>query len=110
MSAFRIMWVMVMFDLPTRTKRDRKRYRWFANYIDAQGYIRLQYSVYAKVFNSLESANRGKRRLRRFLDINVKQGNVRMILFTDAQFAKMEVVVGEQSLQEEATQKTLFDF
>ena len=33
-----------------------------------------------------------------------------MILFTDAQFARMEIVVGEQSLQEEVTQKSLFDF
>ena len=101
---------MVMFDLPTQTKKDRKRYRWFARHIDAEGYVRLQYSVYAKVFNSLEAANHGKKRLRRFLEVNVKKGNVRMILFTDAQFARMEVVVGEQSLQEKATQKTLFDF
>jgi CRISPR-associated protein Cas2 len=104
------MWLMVMFDLPTRTKRDRKRYRWFANHIDAEGYIRLQYSVYAKVFNSLEAAKQGKKRLRRFLDMNVKKGNVRMIIFTDAQFSRMEIVVGEQSTQEEVTQKTLFDF
>lgn len=110
MSAFRIMWLMVMFDLPTQSKKDRKLYRWFTRYIDAQGYVRLQYSVYAKVFNSLESANHGKKRLRNFLERNIKRGNVRMILFTDAQFARMEIVIGEQSLQEEVTQKSLFDF
>ncbi len=110
MSAFRIMWLVVMFDLPTHTKKDRKRYRWFSRHLDAEAYIRLQYSVYAKVFNSLESANHGKKRLKNFLKTNVKKGNVRILMFTDAQFGKMEIIVGEQSAQEKITQPTLFDF
>ena len=110
MSAFRIMWLVVMFDLPTQTKKDRKRYRWFSRHLDAQAYVRLQYSVYAKVFNSLESANHGKKRLRNFLKTNIKKGNVRILMFTDAQFGKMEIIVGEQSVQEKISQPTLFDF
>ncbi len=104
------MWLVVMFDLPTQTKKDRKRYRWLSQYLDKEGFVRLQYSVYAKVFNSIQSANHGKKRLREFLAVNVKKGNVRMLLFTDAQFGKMEIVVGEQSIQEEVVQPTLFDF
>ena len=110
MSAFRIMWLVVMFDLPTQTKKDRKRYRWFSKYLDKQGFIRLQYSVYAKVFNSLQSANYGKKRMKEFLRVNVKKGNVRMLLFTDTQFGNMEIVIGEQSRQEKISQQTLFDF
>ena len=110
MSAFRIMWLVVMFDLPTRTKKDRKRYHWLSKYLDGESYIRLQYSVYAKVFNSLGSANHGKRRLRDFVQTNIKRGNVRMLLFTDAQFGKMEIIVGESSTQEEIVQPSLFDF
>ena len=110
MSAFRIMWVVIMFDLPTQTKKDRKRYRWLSQYLDKEGFLRLQYSVYAKVFNSLQSANHGKKRMKEFLRVNVKKGNVRMLLFTDAQFGKMEIVVGEQSTQEEISQPSLFDF
>ncbi len=110
MSAFRIMWLVVMFDLPTKSKKDRKHYRWLSRYLDKEGFIRLQYSVYAKVFNSLQSANHGKKRLREFLRVNIKRGNVRMLLFTDAQFGKMEIVVGEQSYQEEIAQPSLFDF
>jgi len=110
MSAFRIMWLVVMFDLPTQTKKDRKRYRWFSGHLDVESYIRLQYSVYAKVFNSLESANYGKKRLRNFIKTNVKNGNIRILMFTDAQFGKMEIIIGEQSSQEEITKQTLFDF
>jgi CRISPR-associated protein Cas2 len=110
MSAFRIMWLIVMFDLPTRTKKDRKRYRWLSRYLERECYIRLQYSVYVKVFNSVESANHGKKRLKEFLRTNVKKGNVRIMKFTDYQFEKMEVIIGEKSTQEKATQPTLFDF
>ncbi len=110
MSAFRIMWLIVMFDLPTQTKKDRKRYRWFAKHLDAEGYIRLQYSIYAKVFNSVGSTNNGKKKLKNFLKTNIKKGNVRILMFTDAQFGKMEIIIGEQSSQEEITQPSLFDF
>ena len=104
------MWLVIMFDLPTQTKKDRKRYRWLSRYLDKEGFIRLQYSVYAKVFNSLQSANHGKKRMKEFLRTNVKKGNVRMLLFTDAQFGNIEIVVGEQSTQEESSQPSLFDF
>lgn len=104
------MWLVIMFDLPTQTKKDRKRYRWLSKYLDKGGFVRLQYSVYAKVFNSLQSANHGKKKMKEFLRVNIKKGNVRMVLFTDAQFGKMEIVVGEQSTQEEVLQPSLFDF
>jgi len=110
MSAFRIMWVVVMFDLPTKSKKDRKRYRWLSQYLEKETYVRLQYSVYAKVFSSVESAVSGKKRFKEFLEINVKKGNVRFLMFTDSQFAKMEVIIGEPSKDEEVTQLTLFDF
>ncbi len=110
MSAFKIMWLVVMFDLPTQTKKDRKRYRWLSRFLDAQSYMRIQYSVYAKVFNSMGSANNGKKKLRDFVRTNIKKGNVRMLLFTDTQFGKMEIIVGESSIQEEIAQPSLFDF
>ncbi len=110
MSAFKIMWLVVMFDLPAQTKKERKRYRWLFRHLDAQSYVRLQYSVYAKVFSSLESANHGKKRLKNFVQTNIKKGNIRMIMLTDAQFGKMELLIGEQSTQETVAQPSLFDF
>jgi len=104
------MWLVVMFDLPTQTKKDRKRYRWLYQYLQKQGYIRLQYSVYAKVFSSVGSAVNGKKRLKEFLKINIKNGNVRFLMFTDAQFANMEVIIGKPTKEEKYIQKSLFDF
>ena len=110
MSAFRIMWLVVMFDLPTQTKKDRKRYRWLSQYLEKETYIRLQYSVYVKVFSSVDAANRGKKKFKEFIKMNIKKGNVRFLMFTDNQFAKMDVVIGEPSKEEQQTQRSLFDF
>ena len=110
MSAFRIMWVLVMFDLPTKNKKDKKCYRWLSQYLKKESYTRLQYSVYAKVFSSANSALHGKKRFKEFIKINIKKGNIRFIMFTDFQFSKMEIIIGEPSVQEEITQQNLFDF
>jgi len=110
MSAYRIMWLMVMFDLPTKTKKDKKAYHWFHDELEKEGYMMLQYSVYAKVFASSESANYGKKRLKEFVDKNLKHGNVRLLAFTDKQFSNMEIIIGEQSTEEENEPKQLLLF
>jgi len=110
MSAFKIMWVLVMFDLPTKTKKDRKKYQWFSKLLAKEHYIRLQYSVYAKVFNTPESAELGKKRVREFISINIKKGNIRLMAFTDKQFAKMELITGEVTQEEDNAPKQLLLF
>ncbi|MDX9742257.1 MAG: CRISPR-associated endonuclease Cas2 [Arcobacteraceae bacterium] len=110
MSAFRIMWLMLMFDLPTKTKKDKKKYHWFHDELEKEGYMMLQYSVYGKIFSSVESANLGKKRIKEFVNKNIKSGNIRMLMFTDKQFASMDVIIGEKSEEErnEPVQLLLF--
>jgi CRISPR-associated protein Cas2 len=110
MSAFKTMWLMIMFDLPTKTKKDKKRYHWFHDELVKEGYIRIQYSIYAKVFASPESAFFGRQRITKFVKINIKKGNIRMIIFTDKQFANMKVLIGEQSEEEQNAPKQLLLF
>lgn len=100
MSAFRVMWLMLMFDLPTQTKKQRKRYHWFHNELEKEGYAMLQYSVYGKIFSSAESASLGKKRIKEFVKKNIKNGNIRILMFTDKQFAAMDVIIGEKSVEE----------
>ena len=48
LSGYRIMWVMVMFDLPVLTKADRKRATGFRLFLRDQGFQMAQLSVYMK--------------------------------------------------------------
>jgi len=110
MSAFRIMWVMLMFDLPTKTKKQKKRYHWFHDELEKEGYSMLQYSVYGKIFSSVESANLGKKRIKDFVKTNIKNGNIRLLTFTDKQFASMDIIVGEKTIEEDHEPKQLLLF
>lgn len=110
MSSFKIMWLMLMFDLPTKSKKDKKRYHWFHDELDKEGFMMLQYSVYGKIFSSAESANYGKKRIKDFIRKNIKNGNIRILTFTDKQFSNMDVIIGEKSKEEknEPVQLLLF--
>jgi len=110
MSAFRIMWLLLMFDLPTQTKTQRRRYRWFHKELEVEGYNMLQYSVYGKIFSSTESANLGKKRIKDFVKKNIKNGNIRLLMFTDKQFASMDIIIGEKSEEERNEPKQLLLF
>lgn len=110
MSAFRVMWLMLMFDLPTTSKKDRKRYQWFHKELEKEGFLMLQYSVYGKIFSSSDSAKHGKKRIKEFIKKNVKHGNIRLLMFTDKQFSNMEVIIGEPSIEEKNEPKQLLLF
>jgi len=104
------MWILLMFDLPTKTKKDKKRYHWFHKELEKEGYKMLQYSVYAKMFSSTDSAKHGKKRIKEFVKKNIKKGNIRLFMFTDKQFGAMEMIIGEVSIEEESERKQLLLF
>ncbi len=43
LNQYRIMWVLVLFDLPTETKKDRKVYADFRNEFNRDGYTILHF-------------------------------------------------------------------
>lgn len=47
-SGYRLMWLMVMFDLPVQTKKDRKLASKFRNDLLDLGFLRCQFSIYVK--------------------------------------------------------------
>ncbi len=104
------MWLMLMFDLPTKTKKQRKKYHWFHAELEKEGYSMIQYSVYGKIFSSTESAKLGKKRIKKFIKTNIKNGNIRILMFTDKQFASMDIIIGEQSIEEKNEPKQLLLF
>lgn len=53
---YRIMRLMVMFDLPTDTSQQRKQYRQFRKKLLNEGFIMIQYSVYVRVCTTRSAA------------------------------------------------------
>lgn len=89
-SGYRAMWVVVMFDLPVRTKPQRRTAAAFRKDLVRDGFWMLQYSIYARPCASEESAAVYARRTRVRLPA---LGQVRILRLTDKQFSRMELHV-----------------
>jgi CRISPR-associated protein Cas2 len=106
-SPYRFMWVLVMFDLPVLTKEDRKNYREFRKQLLKRGYLQLQFSVYARPCHSDENAQVHKERVLKYLP---PEGEVRIAMFTDKQFQRMELFFGKRASEVEKQPEQLSFF
>ena len=87
------MWVLVMFDLPTETKKDRKSYTTFRKLMMKDGFQMFQFSMYIRHCSSKENADLHQKRVRMILP---SKGHVGMMMITDKQFGMMEVFYGQE--------------
>lgn len=102
---YNFMRLIVLFDLPVKTKKDRKIYALFRKELIKRGYLMLQYSVYAKVLANREAAVLEKNIVRK---IAPEKGNIRMMMLTENQYQNIEIIIGGISNQEEVLTKEAF--
>ncbi len=91
-SPFKMGWLLVMFDLPVLTKRQRKEATDFRNALLDDGYFMVQFSVYARACSDLDRMEKHRERMKKFVP---EAGNVRMLYLTDWQWSKGECITGQ---------------
>lgn len=91
LNAYRIMWTLVMYDLPTETAKDRKAAAKFRKDLIADGFSMFQFSMYVRHSASAENADVHKARTKNKLP---EHGKVGILQITDKQFAQMEIYYG----------------
>lgn len=64
-SEYRVMWVLVLFDLPTETKKEKKAYADFRKNLQRDGFTMFQFSIYVRHCASSENATVHIKRLNR---------------------------------------------
>ena len=62
-SEYRSMWLFAMFDLPVKTKTERRAYSRFRNLLLQEGFCKMQFSVYARFCGSEEIAETHRQHL-----------------------------------------------
>ncbi|MFK8298260.1 CRISPR-associated endonuclease Cas2 [Capnocytophaga cynodegmi] len=87
-NAYRIMWVMVLYDLPTETKAMQKAANLFRKRLEDDGFSLFQFSIYLRHCPSRENAEVHKKRVKMMLP---KYGKVAVMTITDKQFGDMEI-------------------
>lgn len=86
LTGYRLMWMMVMFDLPVMTPKERKAATRFRNFLLDQGFQMCQYSVYMRLCAGKEQTETYTKRVG---DAVPKTGSVQIIYFTDKQYERM---------------------
>lgn len=94
------MWLFIMFDLPTVTKRDKKESALFRKSLEKDGFTMYQYSVYVRYCGSLESAQAHLKRVKAFVP---KQGKVSILMVTDKQFSNIINLWGQEKIKSPST-------
>jgi len=97
-SEYRAVWLFAMFDLPVGTPEDRKEYREFREELLRRGFLMLQYSVYARYYQSEEASLPHRQDIACLLP---PEGQVRLMALTDHQFGKMDVFIGKKRAEVE---------
>ncbi len=92
------MWLIAMFDLPVETTENRRDYTRFRKALLKDGFMMLQFSVYARFIPSEEAADAHRRTIRQVIP---PLGQVRLIGVTDHQFGRMEVFYGKKPREPE---------
>lgn len=91
LNAYRIMWVLVFFDLPTETKKERKAAGDFRKKILADGFVMFQFSIYLRHCASMENAEVHIKRVQKILP---EKGHIGIMTITDKQFGMMKIFQG----------------
>ena len=87
--------ILVFFDLPIETSKDRKIYSRFRKFLIKEGFIMMQESVYSKLAlnNSITNAIRDK-----LVKNKTTKRIVQMLVITEKQFSSMEYIVRRKNI------------
>ena len=88
LNEYRVMWILVMYDLPTETKKQRKEAAKFRKEIMGDGFTMFQFSTYVRHCASMENAQVHIKRVKSLLP---EYGNVGILCITDKQFGDIQI-------------------
>lgn len=103
----RFMRVIVMFDLPVGTERERKIATKFRKFLLDDGFIMMQFSVYSRICKNNDDLQKHINRLK----INApKNGNIRLLQITEKQYNNMIMFEGTKAIEEDISIDNLLIF
>lgn len=93
----KFMRMLVFFDLPVVTAKEKKDAAKFRKFLLKDGYNMVQWSVYSRICNGMDAVAMHKQRLKQNLPI---KGSVRALVLTEKQYESMEVMLGTKTFED----------
>lgn len=103
----RFMRIIVMFDLPVITEKERKVATKFRKYLLDEGFIMMQYSVYSRICKNNDDLNKHINRLK---TNTPKTGNIRLLQVTENQYNNIIMFSGNKAVEEDISIENLLIF
>lgn len=101
-TKYTIMWLLVMFDLPVKTKKEVRSATRFRNELLNMGFLMKQFSVYMHHCESLEKAERIAKQVQTLVPDN---GYVSVYFITDRQYGMAKNFFGKASIRNEEEER-----
>lgn len=92
-SSYQLMWILIMFDLPTETKKQRKAATDFRKSLIADGFTMFKFSIYVRNCASRENTDVHVKRIKNSLP---EEGKVCIITITERQFREIILFEGKK--------------
>ena len=103
----KFMRLIVMFDLPVKTKKQSKEATAFRNFLLKDGFYMVQYSIYARVCNGQDSVLTHKNRIKSSIPSN---GSIRVLTITEKQYENIDILIGEKQKYDKNANYELISF
>lgn len=103
------MWLLVIFDIPVKTKKQQKLATKFRKELLGSGFIMLQYSVYSKPIPSVQHRAPYVQAIKSALP---EEADVKIFSLTDKQYAEVICLIGTKQIEPkkpEIKQPSFFD-
>ena len=107
LSAYKVMWLTVLFDLPVGSSDERRRATGFRNLLLDEGFMMKQFSVYLRACPNRPNAEALADRIGRHAP---PEGDVSIMFFTDKQYGLTRNFAGraQKDTEKKPEQFTLF--
>lgn len=99
--------LIVMYDLPVISEKDKKIYGKFRRFLLNDGYIMIQYSIYSRICKNHDDITKHLNRIRQNTP---EKGNVRLLQVTENQYDNMLLLTGNKIDDELITNDSLIIF
>ena len=96
LNQYRSLWILVFFDLPTETRKERKIASGFRKKLLDDGFSMFQFSIYMRFCASRENAEVHTKRIKSNLP---EHGKIGVMQITDKQFGMMELFYGKKQVE-----------
>ncbi len=103
----KFMRLIVMFDLPVKTRKQAKAATAFRNFLLKDGYYMVQYSVYVRICNGEDSVVNHRNRIKLAIP---PQGSIRLLTVTEKQYENIDILLGKKEKQDKNANYELISF